>query len=252
MAEFDFQNFLWNTANNSIKESLKDNNRQIDQSDRIIVWLVGFSITAITLTIAGLKSENPFLAKVDFLIIIFSFLVIFFGISSRVLSVIFQKNQLDLIIELDQFTKGKNIPDDTKYTRFISEYTSTIPDLLEYLKNDFNIILEVNPVPPINSDTYKKTLLHLIEIYNKRQDEQLISEINFFNKALSNKIGKKIPEIKDFEHVEDVDGNTKGKEFSENRVWKYIRWFNYFFIATCVTFVMAIFTIMICYLFFKF
>ncbi|MFI2744201.1 hypothetical protein ACG2LH_15815 [Zhouia sp. PK063] len=237
MEDFNLQKFLMNAANNSIKQSLEEYNKHNSQLDKIIVWLVSFSVTAITLTIASSGSKNEFLIHTSDWIIIFSFMVILFGITSRIIFVFFQKNQLDIIFSFDQYVQGYCLPKTTKYTRSISN-ESTIEDIQIHLKKDFNIDIEVKN--PKNDEEYLVELNNVKTLYYSLQEKQLIFEINLFNSNLSRLLGKEIPKIE----YSKINSNDT---FKEHRVWNYLRWLNYLFIATCVTFVLGILIIMIFY-----
>ncbi len=235
MSNTNFQKFLFLKANESIKTNLNNFQKLWEQTDRIIVWLVGFSITAITLLIANYNNANSFINHISEIIILFSGATIFFGILYRISLLLFQKSELNLIISLDQFVTGYDLPDDFIYSKYITTKNTSYKDVLILLDQDFDLTIPMQNLSTMSLEEQNRLHQEVVNKYNERQEKQLKFEVELFEKDFSELIGTKT--------------STKEKQKSNNRwVWRYLKITNFLFSAACVTFLIGIFILIGLYL----
>ena len=123
----------------NINESSKAN---FERSDRIITWIVGFSIGIFVLVfpkdlIVGLSKIDKFTLS----ILNFSLFVIIFGLLYRICSFLTQTLNSIILSDISNYFRGLNInTDEIPFPREISGDETTF-QLIQYLKEDFNYSL---------------------------------------------------------------------------------------------------------------
>lgn len=238
MSEFNFQKYLHLSAQKSFQDGIELYGKNNQTVDKIIVWLVGFSITVIVLIITGSKKEIVISDSSKSLIIFLAFLTIFIGVIQRIMMVVINKIEIDLKISFDQYIAGYMIPEDNKYSRLFSKYNSSVEDVIKYLEKDFGFIYDGN-IPDRNSDEYKNLLNSLIEKYDEKQDKLIEFEVNLFTESYSKQIGY------DLTSLNNVNNKTKSKKAN---IFKLLDIANVLFYVMCFTFIMAILTAVVSYL----
>jgi hypothetical protein len=171
-----------------------------DQADRIIVWLVGFSIATIALIISKVNLISDLSQNLPFVLIIFCSLTIIFGILYRIFLFIAQFLENHLLLKFEAYVGSLNWPRmDTP--RFLKE-TEPIEDLIKYFKNDFDIDfsnLSIKDFTPQQIETYRSILFsHYINSAIVFQN-QLNSELDEISNVLKSHFGysdKKLAPIK--------------------------------------------------------
>ena len=208
--------------------------------DKIIVWLVGFSVTIIVALLLKVPANNPIIEKSGSLIMFFACLTILFGITQRIAMVVINKREIDFIIDFNHFVTGYNLPENTKYTRVLSVNENSLSDIIDYLKNDFGFVYSGHIPKPGNKE-YLELQNELILKYDELQDNLLVFEVNLANKTLSKKIGREIPEITTTEDINAPKSNDIG-------IWTLLKISNWLFYLMSISFVSTILTAVFTYL----
>ena len=215
-----------------------------DQADRIIVWLVGFSIASIALSISNEKLINEISGNLSKTIVIFSSITIIFGVLYRTFMYLAQSIENQMIVNFEGYIEGYNNPPDITLPREIED-NETVNNLIYYLKEDFNIDIQAVNENNLSQEQYTKMQNDLFEYYNT------LAEIN--NKHLDSQI----------DEIKDVLKSNLG--LSEKRLerifnqekpkinWHKIYWFSIYFstilfLVTTLVFVSGFITFLICYL----
>lgn len=238
MSDFNLQKYFYLLTQKSFEDGMELYGKNNDTIDKIIVWLVGFSITIIILLITNVDSKILIDTTSRAWIMFFAFLTILFGILQRILMVFINKVQIDIKLTFDQHVAGYLIPEDNKYSRFISEYDNSVEDVINYLKLDFDFIYN-GVIPEKNSKEYITLLKALIAKHSELQDNLLLFEANLFAESLSKQIGYKIPKITTLEN--------QNKTYNYN-VFKLLNFSNLMFYFTCASFLAIILIAVISYL----
>jgi hypothetical protein len=141
MNNSDFQGWILSLLNKSLS-----NNRQYfykisEQSDKIIVWLVGFSITSIALSISKNTELNSFINNLTNYILICGSLTVIFGVLYRIFLYLAQAFESMILMSFENYIEGYNNPPDVHFGRELSE-KDTYDDIVDYIKIDFDIEIE--------------------------------------------------------------------------------------------------------------
>jgi len=238
MSELNLQKFLLNSAHKSIREGLERYGKNNENVDNIIVWIVGFSVSIITVMLANIDNDHPIIVISGKWIIILTTLTFLFGVTNRIVMVYFNKLQLDLIFSFDHFLSGYNLPENTKYTRFLSESQNTIKEILDFIELDFKKILDVT-IPVEGTEEYNELKKTLIVDYNKLQEQLLLFELNHYNKLISDQMGIETKSVTSLE----------SEKTRKSIIWKLINISNLLFILMCISFMASVLVAVSTYLF---
>src|SRR5690554_3995180 len=152
-----------------------------EQADKIIVWLVGFSIASIALSISNSKLLIEISDLLPAVIIIFSSLTIIFGVLYRTFIYIAQTLENHMLISFEGYVEGYNNPPDIELPRDINNNES-IENLVNFLHEDFKVeIGEINK-GNLSQEQISKIQEDLIKYY------RTLSEIStkHFNSQVEN------------------------------------------------------------------
>ena len=176
----------------NINESSKAN---FERSDRIITWIVGFSIGIFVLVfpkdlIVGLSKIEKFTLS----ILNFSLFVIIFGLLYRICSFLTQTLNSIILSDISNYFRGLNInTDEIPSPREISGDETTF-QLIQYLKEDFNYSLSYD----VNGEDLELNKI-LINYYNILADENNIDkQLTTFKKQISKYFGISVKYIEFF------------------------------------------------------
>lgn len=237
MSNFNFQKFLLNKAQKSIMEGLELYGKNNDNIDKIIVWIVGFSTTIVTVLIANFSKDNIIIEKSGGWIISLASLTIVFGVLQRIVMAHFNKLQIDIIFSFDYFVTGYNFPEDNKYFRHLLENENTLKEVLDYLYLDFGYrFTEITPEE--GSKEYHELRKSLIQKYEELQNNLLIFETNFFNDTLSRQLGYEFPKIT----------NTEENKTRKPQIRNLLKISNWLFYLMCISFISVILVAVLTYL----
>lgn len=165
--------------------------RLTDQADRIIVWLVGFSIACIALTISNQHTLIEISKNLPLILVAFSSLTIILGILYRTFMYLAQTIENQMIINFEGYVEGYINPPDVSISRELKG-SETIIDLINFLKEDFNVeVSEVNE-ENLNSNQISAMLSNLSSYYNSLADinnRHLESQITEIKNVLKSTMG---------------------------------------------------------------
>lgn len=207
-----------------------------EQSDKIVVWLVGFSVTSIILTISKLGGTNSFVNEIMNYVILFGSLNIIFGILYRIFLFLFQTRDLKLMNDFNFFVDGYTMPSEHKIGRDIN-VEDTYQDVIRFLKEDYNISLNVKDDSKLNSTEKEKLRNEIIDFYDKTQDEKLVKQTEELKKIISEQFGYS---PKKLNKAFDVKKNN-------GVIWIYANIVSVTFILSILSFLLGILFIMIYY-----
>jgi len=162
-----------------------------DQADRIIVWLVGFSIASIALTLSNQVILVEISKTLPLIIVVFASLTIIFGILYRTFMYLAQVIEIQMLITFEGYVRGYINPPEISLSRELKG-NETINDLNNFLKEDFNVeISEINE-ENLNSDQVSEIRINLINYYHSLaviNDKFLKSQITDIKNVLKSILG---------------------------------------------------------------
>lgn len=196
----DFQGWMLNLLRDILLKNRDYFNRISDQSDKIVVWLVGFSVASIALSIGNKDMLNKVIPNISGTILIFGALTSIFGILYRIMLYLSQAIEIQMLISFEGYIEGYNNLPQVHYGRDITE-NDTYDDILGYLNIDFEIDFEKPNLDGVSEDEIKIARDHLLEYYNSLNNwhnNQLASEISGIKETLKIYLGysnKKLDKI---------------------------------------------------------
>lgn len=134
--------FLYSQINKTIKESSELDFKTFERADKIIIWIVGFSIGIFVLLFTNdLKSINQIsITEIIPDILIISLVIVILGLIYRILSFYTQMLYNRIIASFSSYTDSFANTPDFPDLREIKD-SDTIEDIKYYLEQDFGIIL---------------------------------------------------------------------------------------------------------------
>jgi len=208
-----------------------------DQSDKIIVWLVGFSIAIIALLLS--KGNLLFPLSLNYLtalILIYSFTIVF-GILYRISMYLTQLIENRLFVNFEGYIFNLLNGPKIDMPRKLKE-TDTYFDIIQYFKEDFR--LEFNDLPP--TENLSPEVLHVFKqivavFYNKLSLS--------LNKALNEEIEQVAQVLKHHfgysEKMLDRLRNLKQPyKFSKKIIWVLMSITHILFLATVSVFLSGV------------
>lgn len=176
-----------------------------DQADKIIVWLVGFSISSIVLSISNKNMLDEISPNTSFIIVIFSSITIITGVLYRIFIYIAQNLENQMFLNFEGYIEGYNNESNFPLPREIKD-NECIINLISFLEEDFNIEVSVHDnidesrLSPEQKEEYRSHLIkqyrELSEIHSKHIKSQ-IEDIKSVLKANFGYSNKKINNIFD-------------------------------------------------------
>ncbi len=161
----DFEGWMLNLLRDILLKNRDHFNRISDQSDKIVVWLVGFSIASITLSIGNKELVNSIIPNISGTILIFSALTSIFGILYRIMLYLYQTFEIQILMNFEGFIEGYNDPPEIHFGRNIAD-SDNYDDIVDYLKIDFDIDFEKPNLVNATPEESNIARVNLIEYYN--------------------------------------------------------------------------------------
>lgn len=233
---------------NQFKESINNYRdsffRVTEQSDKIIVWLVGFSIASIALSLEKREVMNSIIENFAHYIFIFGSVTIITGILYRVSKYVAQTLEINILLGFESYIEGYNNPPKIHIGRTIID-EDTYDDIVDFIKEDFGAEIKRYPTNNLTPDQVKILRESVVTYYstlNKWGNEKLKSEINEIKEILHKNLGyskKRLDKTFDF----DRSDNTKTKLF-----WIFNYCASTLFIISCLTFTSGVIIILLGYL----
>lgn len=191
MSNTDYKGWFLSLLNKTIS-----NNRQYfykisDQSDKIIVWLVGFSITSIALSINKEKELNTFINNLTDYILICGSLTVIFGVLYRIFLFLTQALEVNILVAFEGYIEGYNNPPGVHFGRDLTE-NDTYYDIIQYMKTDFDIEIErvdITLLDSTHAEIMRKSVIDYYNSLNNWSNQKLERETNEIKSVLSAYLG---------------------------------------------------------------
>jgi hypothetical protein len=205
-----------------------------DQADRIIVWLVGFSIATIALLISTSNTVINIPHNLPQIIVIFASLVIILGILYRTLLYVAQFLENHLLLKFEGFVGSIHGPK-LATPRTLKE-TDTLEDIIKYFRTDFDLDfsnIEINDLNEQQKEVYRLIVYSQYTKLATTFKEDLDNELNRISNVLMYHFGYSKKSVNRFKEL-------KG---SSRRIPRLF-WFCFYsshvlFILTVLTFMMG-------------
>ena len=209
MNNSDFQGWFLSLMNKSLSNNRQYSYKISDQSDKIIVWLVGFSITSIALSISKETELNLFINNLTNYILICGSLTVVFGVLYRIFLYLAQVFEINILTAFGGYIEGYNNPLDMYFGRELSE-EDTYDDIVDYLKYDFDIEIERVDIKKLDSTQVHVLRKSVIDYYlslnnwsNKKLEREtnevktvLVTYLGYSKKKLRRIFNPKEPRVK--------------------------------------------------------
>ena len=163
-------------------DHIKEN---FEKADKIIIWIVGFSIGIFVLIISQ-KSQNKIINDLTFEISVFALTVVILGLIFRIFSFFTQMRYSTIVTGFVSFAEGFTNSPEILETREITDKDSA-EDIIEYLKSDFGEKVEDKNVSQMDSENkrvYRGLLLNYYNILNEPYNAEKQLEKFYTNFAL--------------------------------------------------------------------
>jgi len=239
----NLQGWFLNQFKESINRYRESFFRVTDQSDKIIVWLVGFSIASIALTLEKRDAMNVLIGNFADYIFIFGSITIITGVLYRVFLFIAQSLEINILIAFESYIEGYNNPPNIHIGRSISE-NDTYDEIVDFIQEDFGVEIDRFPINILTPDQLKPLRDSIVTYYsalNKWENQKFESAINEIKDILHKNLGyskKRLEKVFDF----DRSNSTKTKLF-----WIFNYTASVLFLLSCLTFASGIIVILIGY-----
>ncbi len=240
MDNTDFQGWILSIVNKTISHNRQYFYKMTEQSDKIIVWLVGLSITSIVLTINNGLKLNSVINNLTTYVLIFGSLTVIFGVLYRIFLYIAQTLEINILIAFEMYIEGYNNPPKVHFGRELLD-EDTYEDIVSFFKDDFEI--EIESINTATLDTNQ------IEVLRKSVIDYYLSLNNWANKKLE----KEKNEVKDvFSTYLGYSNKKLDRIFnpkaptikSTNLYWYSLYAASALFILSCLSFTSGMITIL--------
>jgi hypothetical protein len=221
---------IWMTE--KIKQSIKENRSYVDKSfenaDKIIIWLVGFSIAAIGLVLRYKKDLSEYEDLLN-RVILFSCLTVIFGILYRIMKFLSDNLEALIFLVFSFEVESFNINQVLKGRSIIKEDSSE--DIIKYIESDFEVTLDKTKIENKDELSFRKSL---IQYYSDLDDKDLKRQIaemdNISNKYFAQKENK---------------WNEKDIKFKAKKQRFYFKSSMLLFSLSCLSFIMIMILIIL-------
>ncbi|MDR6528388.1 hypothetical protein J2787_003825 [Chryseobacterium rhizosphaerae] len=167
------EKLILNWINEMTSDSLK--NREIfEQAEKIIVWIVGFSIGVFALQVPEVTSNYKSIEGVRKIIMTYSLYTIIFGISFRISSFLTEIILKDILTSFKSKYFGEKIMLEIK-KQHISSETHNANQIIDILNEEFNFNIEKASHQLNENKDFIDTLINIYE--NSFNDMELLDTI---------------------------------------------------------------------------
>lgn len=164
-----FSEFMLSRIQKELSDNREFSYKLSEQADRIIVWLVGFSIASIALTISNENTLKAISNNLPTLIVIFSCTTIILGILYRIFKYLAQLNEYQVLMNfnacVDVYKNPQDIPSIPPYRNLNG--TESCEGLRKYLKEDFKIEVDNIEDKDFSPEQKKGNQKSLSNLYSK-------------------------------------------------------------------------------------
>lgn len=164
-----------------------------EQSDRIVVWLVGFSLASIALVLSNQTELDKLLPNSAKVVLIFGTITTITGIVYRIFLYVAQNLEIQMFIAFNSYIEGFTNPNSPEiYTgREITE-NHTYDEIVEFLKVDFEVNVAKVDTSNLSELEQRDLRLSVLEQYTSLcnwHEEQLSVEIEGIKDVINKYLG---------------------------------------------------------------
>ncbi|MGX1930193.1 hypothetical protein [Flagellimonas sp. 2504JD4-2] len=186
--DYELLKHLYSTTSKVLITHTDQINKNFEKADKIIIWIVGFSIGIFVLLISQ-KTENRLILDLTFEIYVYSLSVVILGLLFRISSFFTQIRYSTIVIELASYSEGLNNTPELNETRKIDENDSA-EDVIEYLRLDFNEqvrTLETSQLSEEKKKEYRQLLINYYQALAEPKDIE--KQLDSFKLDYANRFG---------------------------------------------------------------
>ena len=244
MERTNFQGWILGLIRKTLSENRDYFYRITEQADKIIVWLVGFSIASIALSISQTTQLNIFLENLTNYVVIFGSLTIIIGVLYRISVFIAQSLELKILLEFDAYVEGYNNPPIVHVGREIKDH-NTYDEIVNFLKEDFGKEVERLDNSKLNPNQLSAIRQAALDYYNSInywENKLLAKEMEGVRSVLMTHLGYSKRK------VEEAFNNTEPNKLVRKAYWTCLYSSMILFIFSCLSFTIGMILILIQYL----
>ena len=166
-------------------DHIKEN---FEKADKIIIWIVGFSIGIFVLIISQ-NTNNEFIVNLTFEISVFSLLVVIAGLLFRIFSFFTQMLYTGIVISFATFAESISSSPEIPISREIKTNDS-VERIIEFLKDDFNFEVKKIDLSKMTDEAKNGYRDALINYYNILADSNDVKkQLNEYKTNFANYFG---------------------------------------------------------------
>jgi len=232
MERTDFQGWILGLIKKTLSENRQYFYKITDQADKIIVWLVGFSVTSIALTISHSEELNLFLKNFSNYVLIFGSLTVILGVLYRIFVFIAQSLELRILLEFETYVEGYNNPPIIHVGRDIND-SNTYDEIVDFIKTDFEIEIERIDITVLNTAEITKIRQAALNYYNSLNywnNKQFENEKEGVKSVLMTQLGNSKRK------VEKVFNDTTPNKYVRKVYWISLFTSQTLFVLSCLSF----------------
>lgn len=200
MSNMSFSEFMLSRVQKGLSDNREFYYKLSEQSDKIIVWLVGFSIGSIALTISNENTLKAISNDLATQIVIFSCATIILGILYRILKYLSQLAENHILMNfnvcIDVYKNPPDIPSLPPYRKL--DGTESCEELRSFLKEDFEIEVDNIEDKDFSPEQKKGNQKSLSNLYSKTAENysaHFESEKDIVKNVLMNNLGNSQKEV---------------------------------------------------------
>lgn len=244
MNDTDFKGWVLSSINKSLSNNRQYFYKVSDQSDKIIVWLVGFSISSIALSLGKESELNAIINNLPKYIIICGSLTIIFGVLYRIFLYLAQVFEIHIIVAFEGYIEAYNNPPNVHFGRELSE-DDTYDDVIKYIKTDFDIDLnqvDITVLDPRIAEVWRKSVVDYYLSLNNWSNKKLERETNEVKDVLSAYLGYSKKKL------DKIFGGKEPRNLLTKLYWFCLYAASSLFIFSCLAFTSGMIIILVEYL----
>ena len=128
---------LYSTTSKLVNDQVQRDIDNFEKADRIIIWIVGFSIGIFTLILTR-ESKHPLINELEFEITIVALITVILGLLFRIFSFFTQIRLNNIVFDFVSFATGYYNASEIPIPKTISEVDS-LDNIINFLEEDFGI-----------------------------------------------------------------------------------------------------------------
>ena len=128
---------LYSTTSKLVNDQVQRDIDNFEKADRIIIWIVGFSIGIFTLILTR-ESKHPLINELEFEITIVALITVILGLLFRIFSFFTQIRLNSIVFDFVSFATGYYNASEIPIPKTISEVDS-LDNIINFLEEDFGI-----------------------------------------------------------------------------------------------------------------